>query len=171
MNRPLKLSGYFPVYIIIGFINISGIREIMEGSYTLRVMLGVFGATMLDLILGIRKARSLGSFNGSYGLTRTVDKLIKYFAFVLLGAIGDSFMKPAQIDIPWMTMIAGLIIIGLEVISWFEKAEKKEQKRIRWLIRAAKRDSESVKELINVLRDIENDKENNKENDKGIQEL
>jgi hypothetical protein len=156
MKLFLKISGYLPIYIIIGFINLSHIKEIMTGSYTLKVMLGVFAATMLDLILGIRKAKQLNSFSGSYGLSRTIDKLIKYFAFVLLGAIGDSFIEPAQVNIPWLTMIAGLIIIGLEVISWFEKAEKKEQKRIRWLIQAAKRDSGAVKELINVLKEIEN---------------
>ena len=151
----MKYIKYIPVYAVIGFINFTDILSYINENYTVRAILLVGGAIAIDLILGIRKAKKAGIFEGTTGVGQTVDKCIRYLSFILLGGIVDALLEPVKIGIPWGVMITGLALTAMEVWSWFEKAEKKEQKKIRTIVSIVKNNKELAEELLTALKEIE----------------
>ncbi len=161
MNLFRKITRYLPVYILIGFVNINDLACRVFNTYIGRVFIGVGVAILIDLMLGVRKAKKSGIFEGSYGLSRTIDKFIKYYSLILLGVIADEFLSPAGLTVPWVTMGAGLLLLGIEIWSWFEKAEKKEQKKIKQMAWLLKNNREVAKEMYNTLKEMESNSNSN----------
>lgn len=97
---------------------------------------GVFIAVIADLVSGLRKSRSRGEKCTSFGLRRSVDKLLRYYlvlmalslvdfmaivAFILLKDAGSMTIP----EFPFLTTFGALSLALIEVKSICEKAEDK----------------------------------------------
>jgi len=101
----------------------------------------VFLAVMADLWSGVRKARILGKARTSYGLRRTVEKMVKYYNLLLILSIIDcmqivciwyldtyyGFTIPL---IPIITIVGAIGVGLIELKSIYEKADDKELRKI-----------------------------------------
>lgn len=101
----------------------------------------VFLAILADLWSGVRKAKSMGKARTSYGLRRTVEKMLKYYNLLIILSIIDCMQIVCvwyldtyyEFSIPMIPLITiiGAIGIGLiELKSIYEKADDKEIRRI-----------------------------------------
>lgn len=86
-------------------------------------------AMVVDLISGVRKAYKRGDVRTSTGYKRTVDKALKYYSLLILCFLID-VIASMVVTVPYFTMAAGIAIVVIEVISWYEKADKKEKRDI-----------------------------------------
>ena len=85
-------------------------------------------AMSIDLLSGWHKARERGEARTSFGLRRTVNKAVMYYALMLFAFMFDcigTFFYP----FPYITMIAAAFLIFIEAKSIFEKAHDKEKRR------------------------------------------
>ena len=97
---------------------------------------GVFIAVIADLVSGLRKSRSRGEKCTSWGLRRSVDKLLRYYlalmalslvdfmaiaAFILLRDSGSVALP----EFPFLTTFGALSLALIEVKSICEKSEDK----------------------------------------------
>ncbi|MDL2290389.1 hypothetical protein LJB95_03195 [Paludibacteraceae bacterium OttesenSCG-928-F17] len=140
------------------------IHSILEHNYTALlykfIVVGICWllailALIVDLIVGLRKAKELGEVRTSYGLERTATKFIMRFAFLILGLCADflflyiinSFSNfiPA---IPYVTIGVTIFIIIIEGRSVGEKGDEKARRRI-------KNDVTQAAELLLKLKDKE----------------
>lgn len=90
----------------------------------------------VDLIFGVKKAKSLGECTTSEGFRRTVNKATYYYALMTFGVIFDVFdvVTPIFIPnkiatIPFFTIIVALGLVLNEAKSVREKAEDKVRRR------------------------------------------
>lgn len=86
-------------------------------------------AMIFDLISGWRKAKERGEARTSYGLRRTVNKSVMYYALMLFAFMFDcigTFFYP----LPYITMIAAGFLIFIEGKSIFEKAHDKDKRKL-----------------------------------------
>lgn len=125
------------------------IQSLLEENYTelhlklaivLFMWLFVTIAMSADLIAGWRKAKERGEVRSSYGLRRTVNKAVMYYALMLFAFMFDCigmFFYPH----PYITMIAAGFLIFIEAKSIFEKANEKDKRRF----------NESVNTLMTIL--------------------
>lgn len=89
----------------------------------------VFVAIIVDLISGVRRAYLSGTLKGSTGYRKTVDKVLKYYSVLILMFMMDiikSIITPGC----YFSCIAGIGIVIIELISWYENLTNKQQKDI-----------------------------------------
>lgn len=115
----MNLTRIFPVLILLSV------------EYT-----GVFLAVIADLVSGLRKSRSRGEPCTSWGLRRSVDKLLRYYLALLALTLVDFMAIAAFIllhdsgslslpEFPFLTTFGALSLALIEVKSICEKAEDK----------------------------------------------
>lgn len=86
-------------------------------------------AMVIDLLSGYQKAKERGEARTSYGLRRTVQKAVLYYALMLFAFMFDcigTFFYP----LPFVTLIASGFLVLIEGKSIFEKAHDKDRRRI-----------------------------------------
>lgn len=97
---------------------------------------GVFIAVIADLVSGLRKSRSRGEKCTSFGLRRSVDKLLRYYLVLMALSLVDFMAIAAFIllkdsgsmtipEFPFLTTFGALSLALIEVKSICEKAEDK----------------------------------------------
>ena len=96
------------------------------------IYLCVFGAIVMDLWSGVRKARRRHELRMSNGYKRTVDKIARYYNMLLVVSIMDSLLIVSQAHsfcslpcLPYLSIIGALFLCFIELKSIFEKAEDK----------------------------------------------
>ena len=87
------------------------------------IYLCVFGAIVMDLWSGVRKARRRHELRMSNGYKRTVDKIARYYNTLLIVSQAHSFCSLPCL--PYLTIIGALFLCFIELKSIFEKAEDK----------------------------------------------
>lgn len=97
---------------------------------------GVFLAVIVDLAVGLRKSRVRGEKCTSWGLRRTVDKLMRYYFALLALSLVDLMAVAAVIllrdsgsfslpEFPFLTTVGAIGLALIEVKSICEKSEEK----------------------------------------------
>lgn len=129
----------------------------------------VFILVGLDLISGIRKAKQRKELVVSYGIRRTVDKLVKYYtlllAFTVVDALQMGFVWSLCIErgsnlpiLPFFTVIGALITGFIEVMSIFESSDKKmkgDYQQIAKLLTSIAKSENKADELFKFLEELE----------------
>lgn len=113
-------------------------------------------AMIIDLALGLRKAKQRGEARTSEGLKRTIDKGVKYFSLLILFTMAD-IIASLTIGVPYFTMIGGLFIVGIEIKSWFEKANDKERRYMSDLIKMLESREDAISALAEILKKKEDE--------------
>lgn len=91
---------------------------------------------LLDLWSGIRKARQRQEFTSSIGLRRTLEKLAKYYNFIIALTVTDllqmGFLWHYNAEnestiplLPIITTLGALMVCIVEIKSIYESADKK----------------------------------------------
>jgi len=87
-------------------------------------------AVLLDLWSGIRKAKKRKEFISSYGLRKTVKKMVKYLNLMLCLTLIDLVLTLIEnINLPFATMVGTVIVCVIELKSIIEKHDQKEKVR------------------------------------------
>lgn len=101
------------------------------------VYFAVFIAVAVDLWSGLRRSRRLGIQLKSKGLRSSLRKFNDYMLFVILASIVDLLLYAFSVhdllglrSVPYLTLFVGLIPIGIEAYSVYEKSDKKRKKDI-----------------------------------------
>lgn len=137
-------------------------HEIFEGMglmYMLCViaMIVVIIAMCVDLISGIRKAKSRGEARTSYGFSRTLTKFLIYQGIMMICACIDTLihfivymMTDSVYLVPALSCFFGIVLCGVEGWSVYEKAEDKQRRRINDVATAAVKliDKETLTEIV-----------------------
>ena len=100
----------------------------------------VFFVICLDLVSGLRKAKKRGKLRSSYGMRKTIDKLVRYFSMLLVITAIDAVQMLAisQWDmstghnlpiLPFLTFLAAMFVGFIELKSIYENSEEKERAR------------------------------------------
>lgn len=100
----------------------------------------VITAIMLDLWDGVHTARKTATKVHSHKLRVTIDKVSEYWRFILIGFLVDCLgILFTSYAMPFVVMIFGAGLIGVEVKSMFEHAHRRKS---------------HVAELPDVIKDI-----------------
>ena len=114
-----------------------------------------------DLWSGIRKAKKRKEDRSSVGLRMTIDKLGKYWNVLFAGIAPDLVcFVVGWYQLPFVTAIVALFIIGIEIKSIYEKAEDK--KKYKEIAGAAGRiviNSKDKEEVIKIITEYLDEKE------------
>lgn len=107
--------------------------DLIEAKLKLSIILAMWAlvaiSMSIDLICGWNKAKQRGEARTSYGLRRTVNKGIKYYAFMLFALIFDC-IGLFFYNLPLATMIVAAFITIIEGKSVFEKANDKDKRMV-----------------------------------------
>lgn len=125
-------------------------------AYVILICTCVLVAMIVDLIMGVRKARQRGEATMSYGLKRTVDKAIRYYGLIVLFVLLDIIASIA-ISLPYFTMIGGAFIVSIEIKSWFENATIKEKKQVDAIIELLKNKDDILKAAATIIEKSKDD--------------
>lgn len=124
-------------------------------------------AMCVDLFFGWRKAKERGEMRTSYGLRRTVNKAVMYYALMLFAFMFDcigTFFYPY----PYITMIAAGFLIFIEGKSIFEKANDKDKRRFNQNLNALAAILNNRDDILNGVTElIKNQIEEEKEDSNG----
>ena len=133
------------------------------------IWIGVLLSVGCDLWSGIRKAKKRNEDRTSIGLRMTIDKLGKYWNALFAGLAPDLVcFVVGWYQLPFVTAVVALFIIGIEIKSIYEKAEDK--KKYKEIAGVAGRIVINSKDKEEVIKLIAKYLENEKENSKGIEE-
>lgn len=93
---------------------------------------GILTVSMLiDLALGVAKARLAGRKIQSFKARKSAIKMISYYGSMLMCFLSDLIFIVCDVyEMPYLSMIIGFCLTLIEVKSWFEKLSEKEQARI-----------------------------------------
>jgi hypothetical protein len=139
-------------------------------SLLLICIISIIVFVLCDLWSGIRKSKRAGKYIHSFGLRRTVDKLVKYFNFFIPFLFFDIVQMSLIYSIneqdnsylwvfPFVSILGTLLIGIVEIKSIFEKIEKKERDEVKEsVIFASKiieyiRDKEFAENIKNIKMD------------------
>lgn len=99
----------------------------------------VLMAIMLDLVVGMRKAKIAGVYRSSEAFKRTVTKFITYEGGVLVAGCVDILILLTHIvnligiealsNVPIVSILIGILLCSVEGWSIWEKAEEKQRNR------------------------------------------
>lgn len=88
-------------------------------------------AMLMDLVLGIAKAKLAGRRIQSFKARKSAVKMISYYGSMLMCFVSDLiFIVCDLFDTPYLSMLIGFCLTLIEVKSWFEKLSEKEQARL-----------------------------------------
>ena len=117
-----------------------GILTEIRGMLQVAVLAGivVFIAMIIDLIAGVHKAKLRNERRRSYLLSRTLYKFIQYEGGMMIAVGMDLLIHFAHIkqlfgletikDVPIVTLLVGVFLLGVEWLSLREKADEKMDK-------------------------------------------
>lgn len=89
------------------------------------------GSMVIDLILGIIKAKSAGQSIQSYKLRKSIQKLaVGAGSPLLMYCVDLIFIICDLYNVPYLTMLVGGVVTFTELKSWFENLTDKEQARL-----------------------------------------
>lgn len=86
-------------------------------------------AMIVDLLSGYNKAKQRGEARTSYGLRRTVQKAVLYFALMLFAFLFDC-IGTFFYSLPFVTLVSSAFLVFIEGKSILEKAHDKDKRRI-----------------------------------------
>lgn len=129
----------------------------IKAFYIIIICTCVLISMIIDLFAGIRKARNKGEICTSYGLRRTVDKSIRYFSLLMLCILMD-VISSLIIQMPYFTIISGLFLVGVEVLSWFEKGDKNDKKNAEIFISLLKNKEDITNAMAEAIKKTLEDK-------------
>lgn len=86
-------------------------------------------AIVIDLVAGLRKATRMGEMHTSYGLRRTVVKMVQYYGLLAFAFMFD-VLASLVISVPYFSMLASFFLVFIEGKSVLEKAQDKDRRRI-----------------------------------------
>ena len=130
----------------------------------------VFLAILADLWSGVRKAKALGKARTSYGLRKTVEKMLKYYNLLMILSIIDCMQIVCiwyldtyyQFSIPMIPIITIMGAIGMGLIelkSIYEKADDKELRKITELTGTIITNKDDLKKITHLVLDyLKNEK-------------
>lgn len=117
---------------------ILSIKELI--SIVVVAMLIVLFAMMIDLASGLYKAKLRGELHTSDGLRRTLMKFITYEGGMMIAAGVDALITLSRFEslfhldllyqIPVITILVGIFLLIVEMISVKEKADEKTKKNL-----------------------------------------
>lgn len=88
-------------------------------------------ALIVDLCLGVLKAKLAGQKIQSFKARKSAVKMISYYGSLLMCFLCDlMFISHDICDRPYMAMLTGACFILIEIKSWFERLEDKEKARL-----------------------------------------
>jgi len=114
------------------------IRAYLEGDFDLlelklKAVLIIWSivllAIIIDLISGLKKAKQRGELRTSYGLQRTVRKIVTYFGALTFALMID-IIASYFVSFPVFTSIMAIFLIVIEGTSVYEKADEKQRKKM-----------------------------------------
>lgn len=114
--------------------------ELLAGKAPLFVWIyvAVIVAIMIDLITAIHYAKRSGIPIASWGLRKTVDKLVRYYGVVLMGTTIDVILYLCDVygqlglfTAPYATAFFAILLCAIEVKSVFEHRDPKKRKLIK----------------------------------------
>lgn len=107
----------------------------------------VFVAMVVDLISGLNKAKQRGEIRSSWGLKRTLSKLIMYEGAMIITHGIDALMHASHVvelfhldvldSVPFFTCAVGVFLLIVEALSVYESADKKTQTELSRVAAAA----------------------------------
>lgn len=104
---------------------------IQELHIVLLAFVLVFVAMFIDLIFGVRAAKLRGEARTSYGFRRTTLKFLEYYAIMMLTFIIDVIASISEhSNLPYVTFLAALILVGIEAFSVYENFQNKKLKSV-----------------------------------------
>ena len=125
----------------------------------------VLAAMVIDLCSGLYKAKQRGEIRSSWGLKRSLSKLIMYDGGMLIAAGVDALLQLSHLlklfglsileGIPFVTCLLGVFLLVVEFLSVREKADEKtrtEMSRVEALAAKFITKEELVQVLTEVLR-------------------
>lgn len=127
----------------------------------------VLMAMMLDLVVGMRKAKMAGVYRSSEAFKRTVTKFITYEGGILVAGCIDFLILLTQIvsligldvltNVPIVTILIGILLCGVEGWSIWEKAEDKQRNRSAKIVGATLDllTSDKLDKLVDVVSRLE----------------
>ena len=127
----------------------------------------VLMAMMLDLVVGMRKAKMAGVYRSSEAFKRTVTKFITYEGGILVAGCIDFLILLTQIvsligldvltNVPIVTILIGILLCGVEGWSIWEKAEDKQRNRSAKIVGATLDllTSDNLDKLVDVVSRLE----------------
>lgn len=148
--------------ILLDLINGCSKEVIVYSAIAFGVLVAVLIAVSIDLFFGIRKSKTKGNFIHSFGLKRTINKLVEYLAMLVMMFLGD-FINPMWLvldfpKIPVLTVIGGFVLIYIEHKSVREKSHRKfvnaTAKAPREIIRYIVENKNLVKEIMEDVEDL-----------------
>lgn len=86
-------------------------------------------AMLIDLGLGVMKAKERGEVRSSVGFRMTVSKSVMYYSLLFLCFLID-FLDSILVSAPFFILSASIGLICVEIKSWYEKADKKGKQMI-----------------------------------------
>lgn len=143
-------------------------------SIVVAAMLIVLFAMAVDLVSGLYKAKLRGELHTSEGLRRTLMKFITYEGGMMIAAGVDMLITLSKFEelfhidilyqIPVITLLVGIFLLIVEMISVKEKADEKTKKNLSdaamMAVKVAQK--EELAELIEKLyQATQNDKNGN----------
>lgn len=109
----------------------------------------VLVAMAVDLVSGWRKARARGEAHNSYALRRSVTKFILYEGSMAIAVCIDVLLHFARmytllgadvlVGVPFVSCLVGILILVVEGLSVYEKADGKTRDKVRTLADALHR--------------------------------
>ena len=107
----------------------------------------VFVAMAVDLASGLNKAKQRGEIRSSWGLKRTLSKLIMYEGAMIITHGIDALMQASHIlkllglealdAVPFFTCVVGVFLLVVEALSVYESADRKTQTELSRVATAA----------------------------------
>lgn len=88
----------------------------------------VFLGIVIDLISGVRKAKTAGIARTSYGFRSTVSKIIQYYSVMAFAGMFD-VISSLLTNLPYFSMIAAAFLLFIEAKSVYEKADAKVKRK------------------------------------------
>jgi hypothetical protein len=153
------------------------IKLILSCKYMLLIIIIVCILVLLamgiDLVSGLNKAKKRGEVKSSYALSRSLTKFITYEGGIIIAACIDVLIHLSNFfllihlkilyDVPIVTIIIGIFLLAVELLSIREKADDKIRKSMNDTAKIAidVAQKKEIKEaLIELLKsDFKNDKQ------------
>ena len=125
-------------------------------------------AMIVDLLSGYNKAKQRGEARTSYGLRRTVQKAVLYFALMLFAFLFDC-IGTFFYSLPFVTLVSSAFLVFIEGKSILEKAHDKDKRRINGNMNDVAIFLENKDDLAKAIAEIIKSKtKENKESDNDI---
>ncbi|GAB0156237.1 hypothetical protein CHRYSEOSP005_15010 [Chryseobacterium sp. Alg-005] len=128
-------------------------------------------AMIIDFYFGIRKAKQIGEARRSEGYRRSVEKFNHYFGMLLYAFIFDAIVPISYFfefpfsAIPFVSLLATVILVFTEAKSVQEKAEDKQRRKVQasfiQVMEMLQKREDILQELMTKVKKSENENSDN----------